>query len=77
MAHEKKLHYKHIAYHIIINLMSIPFLGHIYWTDTGERKIQRCNKGGENIELIIGKGLHTADGIVIDSSGRKVPTNFI
>ncbi|KAM3968213.1 low-density lipoprotein receptor-related protein 4 [Aphomia sociella] len=46
--------------------------GHIYWTDTGERKIQRSSKAGENIETIIGKGLHTADGIVIDSSGRKI-----
>ncbi|XP_063374859.1 low-density lipoprotein receptor-related protein 4 [Cydia amplana] len=46
--------------------------GLIYWTDTGERKIQRSNKGGENIETIIGKGLHTADGIAIDSSGRKI-----
>ncbi|KAI8440067.1 hypothetical protein MSG28_001491 [Choristoneura fumiferana] len=46
--------------------------GLIYWTDTGERKIQRSGRSGENIETIIGKGLHTADGIVIDSSGRKI-----
>lgn len=51
-------------------------LGLIYWTDTGERKIQRANKNGENIETVIGKGLHTADGIVIDSSGRKVTTTI-
>lgn len=52
--------------------MWIYILGLIYWTDTGERKIQRANKHGQNIETIIGKGLHTADGIVIDSIGRKV-----
>ncbi|KAJ2950742.1 hypothetical protein O0L34_g9004 [Tuta absoluta] len=46
--------------------------GLIYWTDTGERKIQRATKNGENIEVIIGKGLHTADGIAIDSTGRKI-----
>ncbi|XP_041973520.1 low-density lipoprotein receptor-related protein 4 isoform X2 [Aricia agestis] len=46
--------------------------GLIYWTDTGERKIQRATKDGKNIETIIGKGLHTADGLVIDSAGRKI-----
>ncbi|XP_022829670.1 low-density lipoprotein receptor-related protein 4 [Spodoptera litura] len=44
----------------------------IYWTDTGERKIQRANRSGKDIETIIGKGLHTVDGIVIDSTGRKI-----
>lgn len=53
-------------------MRNILVTGHIYWTDTGERKIQRSGRNGENVETIIGKGLHTADGIVIDSSGRKV-----
>lgn len=46
--------------------------GLIYWTDTAERKIQRANRNGKQNETIISKGLHTADGIVIDSTGRKV-----
>lgn len=46
--------------------------GLIYWTDTAERKIQRATRNGRKIETIISKGLHTADGIVIDSTGRKV-----
>lgn len=48
------------------------FSGLIYWTDTAERTISRATKSGKNIETIIGKGLHTADGIVIDSTGRKI-----
>ncbi|CAB3256651.1 unnamed protein product [Arctia plantaginis] len=44
----------------------------IYWTDTGERKIQRANRAGDTIDTIIGKGLHTVDGLVIDSTGRKI-----
>lgn len=47
-------------------------IGLIYWTDTGERKIKRANKEGKENETIIGRGLHTADGIAIDSAGRKV-----
>lgn len=47
-------------------------LGLIYWTDTGERKIQRATRSGQELTTVVGKGLHTVDGIVIDSAGRKV-----
>lgn len=56
----------------IIFIHKLIASGLIYWTDTGERKIQRANRDGGSLETIIGKGLHTADGIVIDSTGRKV-----
>ncbi|CAH0397300.1 unnamed protein product [Chilo suppressalis] len=46
--------------------------GLVYWTDTGEKKIQRARKDGKNNETIVGSGLHTVDGIVIDSAGRKI-----
>lgn len=56
-----------------IDMINVKLLSAlIYWTDTGERKIQRANRSGDTIETIIGKGLHTVDGIVIDSTGRKV-----
>lgn len=47
-------------------------LGLVYWTDTGERKIQRAHRDGHDYQTVIGKGLHTVDGIVIDSAGHKV-----
>jgi hypothetical protein len=37
----------------------------------------RANKDGKHNETVIGKGLHTVDGIVIDSAGRKVCTNIL
>jgi hypothetical protein len=46
--------------------------GEIYWTDTGEDVIQRATPDGKHIENIIVDGLETADGIVVDSAGRKV-----
>ncbi|XP_037297516.1 LOW QUALITY PROTEIN: low-density lipoprotein receptor-related protein 4 [Manduca sexta] len=46
--------------------------GLIYWTDTGEEKIQRATRDGTRIETVIGSGLHTVDGIAIDSTGRKI-----
>lgn len=52
------------------------YSGLIYWTDTGERKIKRANKEGKQNETIIERGLHTADGIAIDSAGRKVTTSL-
>ena len=47
--------------------------GEIYWTDTAEDVIQKATPDGKHIESIIEDGLHTADGIVVDSTGRKVP----
>jgi len=46
--------------------------GEIYWTDTGEDVIQKATPDGKHIENIIVDGLQTADGIVVDSTGRKV-----
>lgn len=46
--------------------------GNIYWTDTAEDIIQRASIDGKFIETVVGNGLETADGIVIDSTGRKV-----
>jgi hypothetical protein len=46
--------------------------GEIYWTDTAEDVIQKATPDGKHIESIIVDGLETADGIVIDSTGRKV-----
>ncbi|GBP17003.1 Low-density lipoprotein receptor-related protein 4 [Eumeta japonica] len=48
--------------------------GAIYWTDTAEKRIQRGSRDGKHIETVINTGLHTADGIVIDSIGRKAST---
>lgn len=53
------------------------YTGLIYWTDTGERKIKRANKEGKQNETVIERGLHTADGIAIDSAGRKVTTPLV
>jgi hypothetical protein len=46
--------------------------GEIYWTDNAEDVIQRATPDGKHIESIIVDGLETADGIVVDSTGRKV-----
>ena len=46
--------------------------GEIYWTDTAEDIIQKATPDGKRIESIIVDGLETADGIVVDSTGRKV-----
>jgi hypothetical protein len=46
--------------------------GEIYWTDTAEDVIQKATPDGKRIENIIVDSLETADGIVIDSTGRKV-----
>lgn len=50
----------------------IVFEGEIYWTDTSERVIQKATPDGKNVETVMTDGLHTVDGIVIDSTGRKV-----
>ncbi|PSN54231.1 Low-density lipoprotein receptor-related protein 4 [Blattella germanica] len=44
----------------------------IYWTDTAEDVIQKATPDGKRIESIIVDGLETADGIVVDSTGRKI-----
>jgi hypothetical protein len=50
--------------------------GEIYWTDTAEDVIQKATPDGKYIQSIIVDGLETADGIVIDSTGRKVDQNL-
>jgi len=50
--------------------------GEIYWTDTAEDVIQKATPDGKHIENIIVDGLQTADGIVVDSTGRKVSQNL-
>lgn len=49
--------------------------GEIYWTDTAEDIIHKATPDGKSISAVITNGLHTADGIVIDSTGRKVNKN--
>lgn len=48
------------------------FSGVVYWSDTGEDKIYKATPDGKSISAVITNGLETADGIVIDSTGRKV-----
>lgn len=53
-------------------LYALLFAGELYWTDTAEDIIQKATPDGKIVEPVIIDGLETADGIVIDSSGRKV-----
>ncbi|KAF4523621.1 hypothetical protein B566_EDAN010130, partial [Ephemera danica] len=46
--------------------------GEIYWTDTADDVIQKAKPDGSGVENIIIDGLESADGIVIDSTGRKL-----
>jgi hypothetical protein len=52
--------------------MHINFSGDIYWSDTAEDVIQKAKPDGTNVQNVIIDGLESADGIVIDSTGRKV-----
>jgi hypothetical protein len=47
-------------------------LGEIYWTDTSEDLIRKATPDGRSIQNVIVDGLETADGLVVDSTGRKV-----
>lgn len=46
--------------------------GDIYWTDTVEDVIMRSSRDGRRVESVTTDGLDTADGLVVDSNGRKV-----
>jgi hypothetical protein len=59
---------KKVALQVLLHCIS----GEIYWTDTAEDVIQKATPDGQHIESIIVDGLETADGIVVDSTGRKV-----
>lgn len=50
----------------------LVIIGEIYWTDTDLDVIQKATQDGFNQKVIVGDGLLAADGIVVDSTGRKV-----
>ena len=55
---------------------SLPCLffsaGKVYWTDTVMDKITRANLDGSEMEVVVSDGLHTPDGLAVDSVGRKI-----
>lgn len=62
------------------NTMSVDVdrkTGEIYWTDTAEDIIQKATPDGQNIKTVIFHELQMADGIAIDSTGRKVRLNML
>ncbi|GFR81710.1 low-density lipoprotein receptor-related protein 4 [Elysia marginata] len=46
--------------------------GKMYWTDTVLDQISRAGLDGSNVEIILEHGIHTADGLAVDSVGRKI-----
>lgn len=58
------------CFHSIHSFLVI--IGEIYWTDTDLDVIQKATQDGFNQKVIVGDGLLAADGIVVDSTGRKV-----
>lgn len=44
----------------------------MYWTDTVLDRISRANLNGSNVEKVVEHGIHTADGLAVDSVGRKI-----
>lgn len=46
--------------------------GKVYWTDTVMDKITRANMDGSELEVVLSDGLHTPDGLAVDSVGRKL-----
>ena len=46
--------------------------GKMYWTDTILDKISRADLNGSNVETVIEHGIHTADGLAVDSIGKKI-----
>lgn len=67
----KNYHYFYLFVYMS-TLYALLFAGELYWTDTAEDIIQKATPDGKFVEPVIIDGLETADGIVIDSSGRKV-----
>lgn len=65
---------RYIIIHFLIKwvITYLWFAGELYWTDTAEDIIQKTTMDGKYFETVISNGLETADGIVIDSTGRKV-----
>lgn len=57
------------------NVMSVDVdrkTGEIYWTDTAQDVIQKALPYAKNITTVTMHELQMADGIAIDSTGRKV-----
>lgn len=52
-------------------LFNILFLGEIYWSDTGQGVIQKADLNF-GVAMVVSDGLEMADGLVVDSVGRKV-----
>jgi Low-density lipoprotein receptor repeat class B len=48
------------------------FEGDIYWSDTVEDVIRRAKHNGSDPEDVVIDGLDNVEGIVVDSTGRKV-----
>ncbi|XP_072034176.1 low-density lipoprotein receptor-related protein 4-like [Amphiura filiformis] len=46
--------------------------GKVYWTDSLEKKIQRANLNGSNVEGVITTNVNVTDGLAIDIAGRKM-----
>lgn len=46
--------------------------GKMYWTDTIMDKILRSRLNGSEVEIVVSDGLHTPDGLAMDSVGRKL-----
>ena len=44
----------------------------MYWTDTVLDRISRAALDGSNVEIVVEHGVHTADGLAVDSVGRKI-----
>ena len=51
---------------------TFPNSGKMYWTDTVLDRISRANLNGSEVETVVGQGVHTADGLAVDSVGRKL-----
>jgi Low-density lipoprotein receptor repeat class B len=48
------------------------FEGDIYWSDTVEDVIRKAKHNGSDPEDVVIDGLDNVEGIVVDSTGRKV-----
>jgi hypothetical protein len=50
----------------------LAFKGDIYWSDTVEDVIRKAKHNGSDPEDVVIDGLDNVEGIVVDSTGRKV-----
>lgn len=54
----------------ICQCICIP--GRIYWSDRAEHKICSSNLDGTDLKVVVDVGVHSAYGLAIDSTGRKI-----